>query len=237
MNFNDYQRPSVAVDTVLFRCVDIDRGHRKGNGKELQVLLIKRKDEPFVNSWSLPGGFMSCESGNLYDTAKNKLLEKTGISNVYIEQLATFDMLNRDPRGRVLSVTYLGVTNEEKYTKNESYTHEAKWFSIKNNSLETENIILNINELAFDHGTIIVEALNRLKNKIDYSDLAFYLLPEKFTIKEAQLLFEVVLGYRIDSFRRKLGKRVLETEEFVQRVGKPAQLFVFNKDWKKEEFL
>lgn len=230
MNFNDYEKPSVAVDIALFRCIDVDRGYRRGKGKQLQIMLVYRREEPFKCQWSLPGGFVSASSGLLDETAKTKLKEKTGISNVYMEQLKTFDMLDRDPRGRVLSVSYLGVTHEDSYVLDTDKNYVAAWFSIENGVLVSGNRTISFDSLAFDHKTIIFEALKRMKNKIEYTDLAYYLLPEKFTIKEAQLLFEIILGYRIDSFRRKLGNRIIETDEIVQRVGKPAKLFIKNKE-------
>lgn len=232
MSLQDYDRPNVAVDAVIFKSININRGKRKGAGKALMVLLVKRSQDEYVGQWSLPGGFMGVTS-LLQDTIEKKLREKAGVSNVYLEQLKTFDSPARDPRNRVLSVSYLGVTNDDTIII-ESPQLETKWFMVCKDRLFAEDEVLEYDSLAFDHETIIKEGLNRLKGKLDYSDLAFHLLPKQFTIKEAQMLFEVILGYRIDSFRRKLGSRVIETGNMVQRVGKPAQLFEFNPNWIKE---
>lgn len=225
----EYKKPSVTADVVLFRCIDVDKGIRKGPGKELQVLLIKRNVAPCKNQWSLPGGFVSCDDGMLLETAKTKLKAKAGISEVYLEQLKTFDALDRDPRGRVISVAYLGLAHDSRCIQT-SGTCEAKWFKVCDIGVEYEisggTAFINGKNLAFDHWEIIKEGIERLRGKLEYSDIVFELLPEKFTIKEAQQIFEVILGYRTDSFRRKLGHRVTETNEYVQRVGKPAKLFI-----------
>ena len=94
-DFMDYERPSVTADVVLLRMKDVFTGNRSENNKKLQVMLIKRKEEPDIGKWSLPGGFVGIDD-TIENTAKNKVLEKTGYQDFYLEQLYTFDKPNRD---------------------------------------------------------------------------------------------------------------------------------------------
>lgn len=232
MSIHDFEKPSVTVDIVTLKAVNTYINSKKGPGKALSILLVKRDEEPFKNKWSLPGGFVNVNE-NLEDKAKSKLLEKTGVKDLYLEQLYTFSDINRDPRGRVISVAYMALTNDEKLNQDIiSASKETKWFTINDNTLISEDETINIKDLAFDHQNIIKTALSRLNGKIEYTDVAFHLLPHKFTIKEIQLLFECIMGYRIDSFQRKMGNRIIETDEIIKVVGRPARLFIFNKEWK-----
>ena len=232
MKFEEYKKPSLTADIVALKSVNTFKGKRKGPGKALSILLVKRDEEPFKNKWSLPGGFINIDE-DVEEKALQRLSEKTGVKDIYLEQLYTFSDKNRDPRGRVVSIAYMALTNDEKLNQKISEaSKETKWFIIEENKLISDDEEININDLAFDHSKILNTALSRLKGKIEYTNLAFYLLPEKFTIKEIQLLFEAIMGYRIDSFQRKMGSRIEETNEIVKIVGRPAKLFKFNKNWK-----
>ena len=88
--FLEYERPSVTADVVLLRTIDAEHNNRKNNGKELQVRLYKRKEEPFDAKWSLPGGFVGVDK-TIEETARKKVEEKVGYNNFYLEQLYTFD--------------------------------------------------------------------------------------------------------------------------------------------------
>src|SRR5687768_8585541 len=103
-SFHHYKNPSLSIDIVLF-------GY---DGINLSVLLLNRKEEPFKNRWTLPGGFVKMDE-ELLQTSERILEDKTGIKNIYLEQLFTFDKPDRDPRGRVISVTYFGLVNPKKY--------------------------------------------------------------------------------------------------------------------------
>lgn len=206
----------VTVDVVLF-------GIHEGN---LEVLLVKRKYDPFKSCWALPGGFLSDEDDTLEQAAKRELFEETNVSDVYIEQLYTFGNRGRDPRGRVVTVAYLGLlrSNLELELKASTDAAGVAWWPVN-----------NLPEPSFDHGQIISYARQRLKYKIEYSPAAFKLMPEKFTLRDLQDVYETVLGKSVDNrnFRKKfLAKGVLqELDETSQEASfRPARLYAFSED-------
>jgi len=207
----DYERPAVTVDIVIFT---IKSG-------ELKVLLIKRHIQPFKDKWAIPGGFVGI-SQSLDDAAKFKLEQKTGVKDVYLEQLYTFGDPNRDARGRVITVTYFALINSDtillKNGKDGKDDFEAEWFSISKMPL-----------LAFDHKLIMEYALKRLKWKFEYTTVAFSLLPKKFTMTQLQELYEVVFVEKFDkrNFRKKiLSLEILEEQEVMRNVSfRPPQLY------------
>jgi len=209
----DYPRPAVTTDCIIFGFDETD----------LKVLLIERGIEPFKGSWAFPGGFLNMDE-TAEEGAKRELEEETGLKNVFIEQLYTFSDVNRDPRGRVISVVYFALVKLENYkAKAGDDASKAEWFSVK-----------EIPTLAFDHEMILRKALYRLKGKIRYQPVGFELLPEKFTLSELQHLYEVVLELKLDkrNFRRKIQKMdlLIETGEKEQNVQhKAAMLYKFNK--------
>ena len=138
----DYPRPSVTVDIVLL----------SDTGSCLQVLLIRRKNPPFRNLWALPGGFLEMDE-SLQESALRELHEETGISDVKLTQIGVFGNPNRDPRGRVITIAYLGILkSEQQKAVAGSDASEVAWFST-----------LDLPELAFDHNDIIKKALEELK--------------------------------------------------------------------------
>ncbi|MEM6517200.1 MAG: NUDIX domain-containing protein, partial [Bacteroidota bacterium] len=180
------QNIKVAVDAVVF-------GYTKKG--QLDVLLIKRKIEPFKDSWALPGGLVQ-ENESLDHAVKRELKEETGVEVDFLEQLYTFGTPNRDPRNRVVSVVYFGMVSPKHY-KLEASTdaEEADWFDI-----------LKLPELAFDHLEIFEIALKRLRAKIQYQPIGFNLLGKKFPFSAIEDLYTTVLGQNIDrrNFRKKL---------------------------------
>lgn len=229
----EYEHPFVTCDVCLMSVGDVYMGKRKGLGKELQVLLVKRTEAPEKGLWALPGGFADKDKC-LKDVAFDKTFEKTGLKDYYLEQLYTFDTPNRDERGWVLSVAYLGLVDKATIKSEYKGTLESKWFWFNGNGLtdvDGDGIDIDIDDLAFDHGEILRMAHSRLAGKLEYTDVASYILPEFFTIRDAQLAFKAILGYRTDSFRRKLGNRVIETDEIqTDSYGRPAKLFKWNKE-------
>lgn len=134
----DYPRPSVTVDIVLLT----DAFPRP------EVLLIQRKNPPFQGTWALPGGFIEMDE-TLEATARRELYEETGVSDVHLRQVATFGHPDRDPRGRVITVVYVGIVKKtEQNAIAGSDAAEVAWFSTD-----------NLPPLAFDHGEIIQKAL------------------------------------------------------------------------------
>ena len=138
------------------------------------------------------------ESEDCEQAAYRELQEETNVKNVYLEQLYTFSDVKRDPRGRVISIAYMALVARENMTiKAGSDAIEANFFPIE-----------NLPKLAFDHKKILGYALQRLRRKIEYTNVAQYILPKKFTLSELQKVYEIVLGQDIDvrNFRKKVDK-------------------------------
>jgi 8-oxo-dGTP diphosphatase len=201
---------SIAVDIVVFTVVD----------SQLQVLLTKRPIEPFSGCWSLPGGFVA-EDESADDAAERALADKTGVENVFLEQLYTFSAPDRDPRSRVVSVAYYALVSQDKLHDGEG-TREPRWFPLAG----AEHL-----DLAFDHKAILETAIERIRGKIDYAPIGFQLLPKRFTLTDIQTVYEAVLGQSIDkrNFRTKLLRSglVREVNEFRKGPHRPARLYEF----------
>src|SRR4051812_7586422 len=179
----DYPRPSVTVDLVVFTILDA----------QLRVLLVKRKEHPFKGTWALPGGFVRVDDtgptqGEDLDAAAHReLLEETGLTGdrVFLEQLYTFGKANRDPRMRVISVAYYALVRPDlaPIVRAGGDVSDAQWFVVES---------LKKVELAFDHREVVQTALDRVRGKLDYSNLAFDLVPLTFTIPELRTVFSIV---------------------------------------------
>ncbi|MGV8980741.1 NrtR DNA-binding winged helix domain-containing protein [Clostridium sp.] len=280
-----YDRPSNTVDMLLFTVDDVPV-EKKDPDKALKILLIKRADHPYLGCYAIPGGFVHINEA-LSTACFRELKEETNIDNVYFEQLRTFgDLVERDPRMRVISIAYLALANKNniKPIAGDDAT-EAKWFTVKkdfissNDSgtsrvdcynltfvsddgdikigyLVTERFVKNgiisikvpsyeplewsSEELAFDHIDLVYYAIERLKNKIEYTPIAFTLLPEYFTLREAQKLYEAILNvekpFSRANFRRKIKKMVIKTEKEKLTSGRPAICYKFNEGWEHSFF-
>jgi 8-oxo-dGTP diphosphatase len=212
----EYPRPSVTVDCVIFGL----------DNESLKVLLIQRKHDPFAGTWALPGGFVDMDEP-IHRAAQRELEEETGISDMYMEQLYTFGDVERDPRGRVISIAYYALVNLSDYQNKvvaASDASQAKWFAVA--ALPT---------LAFDHAKIMEIATNRLKNKVRYQPIGFELLPEKFTLGSLHKLYEIILGRELDkrNFRKKILKMnlLVELDETQKGVShRAAKLYKFDKE-------
>src|SRR5712691_663877 len=209
-----YPRAALTVDGVAF-------GYDEG---ELKVLLIQRGLEPFKGRWALPGGFVRVEE-TLDEAARRELDEEAGLKDVFLEQLYTFGVVDRDPRERVVSVAYYALVKlSEHRAKAATDAANAEWFPVSRTP-----------RLAFDHADILATALSRLKGKVRYQPVGFELLPPRFTLSQLQHLYEAVLGTDLDkrNFRKKvLGFGLLVPLKETQMAGRhrPAQLFRFNAD-------
>ena len=143
----DWPRPMVTVDAVVF---NISSGR-------ISLLLIQRKNEPYKGQWAIPGGFVDMDE-ELEDAAARELAEETGLTDVPLEQMHTFGTIGRDPRGRMITITFLGVVGEQHTEiKAGDDAAEAKWFDI-------ENLPDN---LAFDHDHVANFAIKKLEGKND----------------------------------------------------------------------
>ena len=251
----NYERPSVTVDILIFSLIDKKaETKRTVSQKELRVLLIKRKDHPFMHCWAIPGGFVNMDE-NLETAAYRELKEETNVEDVYLEQLYTFGNVGRDPRMRVISTAYLALTSQEDIEPVAGDdAKEAKWFIVQNGeqylklvSEDGKDVICydkttkkdslkDGSALAFDHLDILLMGLDRLKNKVDYTDVAFSLLPEVFTITEARNVYEILLGKQIDkaNFGREIKKKVIETDQYADDYKK-SQLYRFNPCWNNKK--
>ncbi len=214
----EYPRPALASDCVIFGF----------DGGDLKVLLTEREKEPFKNKWALPGGFVFIEE-TTEECAKRILHEKTGIKNVFVEQLFTFSEIDRDPRERIVSVSYYALVNTYQYELIAGRdTLKTEWFALS-----------DLPKLGFDHAKIIKMALQRIKGKVNYQPIGFELLNEKFTLSQLQQLYEAILEVQIDkrNFRKKiLGMALLkELDEKEKNVAhKAARFYSFDKKAYKE---
>ncbi len=200
----------VAVDIVIFT---IQSG-------ELRVLLVKRGIPPFLGQFAIPGGFV-LKDESLDQAALRELKEETGVGEVYLEQLYSFGNPGRDPRGRVITIAYYALISAGRSPLVAGTdASDAGWWAIR-----------ELPPLAFDHRKILDYALERLRNKLEYTTVGFQLLPPRFTLTELQEVYEVILDRKLDkrNFRRKLAlQKVLRPTRELRRGGRrPARLYEF----------
>ena len=226
-NFMSYERPSVTADVVMFKVHDKIIDKRQKSKKSLRVLLIRRDAEPYAGKWSLPGGFVGIDE-TIEEVARRKVLEKTGYDQYYLEQLYTFDGIDRDSRWRVISTAYIGVMKPHTFTKQYG-THAGEWFEIlDDNTLIGIDTLrtLTFDDLAFDHGKIITKALERVRGKLFYSDIGFEFEEEEFTVGSLQGTFETILNKPISNFKRTMDNRIEETDKTVYGMAyRPAKVY------------
>lgn len=215
---DQYLNPSLTVDVVVFTIVE----------GELKVLLIKRPHNPFCGFYALPGGFLL--KGETMEKAVERLIhDKAGVKKIYFEQLYTFGGLDRDPRGPVFSVAYFALMPKEKIVFADlADAQSPEFWPVK-----------KLPRMAFDHAQIIKYAQSRLQMKLEYTNVAYSLLPQNFTLTQLQKIYETILEKKIDkrNFRKKYDKLGLLTDTHKILKGeraRPARLFSF-KAQKKEE--
>ena len=202
----------VTVDLVIFTVRD----------DALQVLLVQRGAAPFKDRWALPGGFVR-EDEPLERAALRELEEETGVRDVYLEQLYTFGDPGRDPRGRVITVAYFALIASDRQTLAAGTdAAAARWFPAGAPPA-----------LAFDHRQILDYAVERLRNKLEYTTVGFQLLPARFTLTQLQRVYEAILGRALDkrNFRRKMELLDILTplDEWAREgPSRPAQLHRFS---------
>jgi 8-oxo-dGTP diphosphatase len=217
-----HPRPALTVDCVIF-----GYDHRLEEA-DLKVLLIERDIEPFRGKWALPGGFVQMDE-TLEAAAHRELHEETGLEKIYLEQLFTFGAVDRDPRGRVVSVSYFALVNlVEKRIRAGTDASNVRWFSVN-----------ELPALAFDHKTILGTALERLRGKVRYQPIGFELLPDRFTLTELQTLYETVLETTLDkrNFRKKIESYQLLRDSGEMQRGKAhraARLYTFDRQRYKQ---
>jgi len=203
--------PAITVDVVAFTLRDDD----------LLALLIQRQAPPFKGRWAIPSECIR-DAEPLEATALCTL-EKYDVHDMYLEQLYAFGDARRDPRGRTIAVAYLALVPATSATRAGSDTSDVRWWSVYKPP-----------RLALDHAQILDYALQRLRNKLEYTAVGFRLLPPAFTLTEIQRAYEVVLGSPMD--KRNFRRRILEAgiiEETGERgfsIGRPARLYRLRSD-------
>ena len=224
-----FDRPSVTVDLVLMSIVD----------RAPSVLLTRRQEHPFIDHWALPGGFVRIDE-SLDDAAHRLLAEKANMADLYVEQLYTFGAVGRDPRMRIISVAYFALLPAERFaaalTAREGLALAALTLpdeAVTAGGAEIRSAAGEPLPLAFDHAEILGHAIRRLRGKLDYSHVAFALLPERFTLRALQDVHEAIRGKQLNkpAFRRRMLDRgwLIPTgaRESAGSV-RPAALYRFN---------
>lgn len=260
----DYPRPSVTVDNLIFTVED----------NKLKILLIKRKNHPDIDTWALPGGFVECgENGETAEQAAyRELKEETNLENIYMEQLYTWSEVERDPRMRVMSVSFLALINKNGTNiKAGDDAEDVAWFSIEKSLIGTDkngiisydlilkneeknieiiakvfdmprqngvltsyksNIVQTSEEiLAFDHINIVNMGIDRLRNKVEYTPIAFNLVPIEFTLPQLQKIYEIILGKKLykKNFRDKINSLIVPVDKKDGgHTGPKAQMYKYN---------
>ena len=256
-----FEKLSMTADILILSVSSKDTdNYRKTDQKCMSILLVKRKEYPFLNKWCLPGGFLNPKTETLEECAKRVLKRETNLSNIYLEQLYTFDALDRDPRMRVVSTGFVALIDKNQLTEKVEY---ASWFDVV--KLEEKNHVVKIvlsngeeiinfsikkelrkkttdrydyiikenEDLAFDHARVILAGIERIKNKVNYTDVVFNMMPEYFTLGELQQVYEVILNKKLldPAFRRIIANKVEKTERMKTGEGhRPSYLFRYKKN-------
>jgi 8-oxo-dGTP diphosphatase len=210
-----YEKPLVTVDVVLFTLIQ----------GRLKVLMIKRTSEPYRECWAVPGGFINVGE-TLEEAAFRWLKQRTGVAEIYMEQFAAFGNPQRDPRARVITVSYYALVNDAllpaQPPQEEGHHEEVAWLNVT-----------QLPPLAFDHDLLITGALHRIRERLEHSSMAFQLLPKKFTLTQLQRVYELILDKTMD--KRNFRKKMLATGILKELLGetsmdgfhRPAQLYAF----------
>ncbi len=257
-NPSDYPSFGVATDILVFGISsESQSNYKKLDAKKMSVLLVKRDSFPFKGKWCLPGGFVGIDE-ELDNAPKRILKRETGVDNIYLEQLYTFGGVDRDPRMRIVTSSYMALVDKDKITI--SNDGNVSWFDIVNQEDKDGKISITLSngsedlkfvikktlrelttdrysftiesndDLAFDNPLIIVSGIERLKNKIEYTDIVFNMMPRLFTLGELQKVYEVILGKKLldPAFRRIIANKVEPTDEYKTGEGhRPSRLFKY----------
>ncbi len=253
-----YEKLSMTADILVLSVSSKDtENYRKNEDKRMSILLVKREEYPYKGKWCLPGGFLDPKKETLEECARRVLKKETNLSDLYLEQLYTFDRLNRDPRLRVISTSFVALVDKNKLKEK---VKNASWFDIikmeeKNNIVSfvlengEEKIEFKVRKtlrertsdryqftteentsLAFDHDIVILAGIERIRNKLSYTDIVFHMLPEYFTLGELQRVYEVLLNKKLldPAFRRMIADKVIKTERMKTGEGhRPSYLYKY----------
>jgi len=253
-----FDQLSMTADILILSVSSKDSiNYRKTDKKMMSILLVKREDYPFKDKWCLPGGFLDPKIETLEECAKRVLKRETNLSDIYLEQLYTFDKVDRDPRMRVVSTSFVALIDKERLTQE---VKNASWFDVidikeKNNvvciTLSNGNEVIDFKikkelrekttdryhfvsidnkSIAFDHDLVILAGIERIRNKANYTDIVFNMMPEYFTLGELQQVYEVILNKKLldPAFRRIIAKKTIKTEKMKTGEGhRPSYLFKY----------
>lgn len=207
--FNEVKTHEITVDIVILTI----------KNDALNVLLVKRNNEPFKDKWAIPGGYVRM-SENLDEAAMRVLKEKTNVENIYLEQLYTFGDPLRHPVSRVITCAYFALIRSEDVEVVTS--DDLAWHKVS-----------DLPPLAFDHKEIIEYSLKRTRERLEMCPVAYQLLNEKFTLTEMQKAYEMIMEKKLD--KRNFRKKVITTDglrelnEFSKTSSKrPARLYTFD---------
>lgn len=262
-NPSDYPSFAVSTDILVFGISSVDDSdYKKLDNKKMSILLVKRENYPFKNKWCLPGGFVKIDE-NLEDAPKRILKMETGLSNIYLEQLYTFGSIKRDPRMRVVASSYMALIDKDKL--NDKLGSNTSWFDIVKYDEDKDKIefilsngyeeisfsikkilrelttdrysfeIIKNDKLAFDNPLTIVAGHERLRNKLEYTDIVFNMMGEYFTLGELQKVYELILGKKLldPAFRRIIANKVEKTDKYKTGEGhRPSRLFKYKNNIK-----
>ena len=217
INLDKYEKPSVAVDLAILTVID----------GQLRVLLVDRPRED-IPGWAMPGGFVRIDEA-LDQAVQRVLAEKVGVQGVHFEQLASYGALDRDPRGRVISIVYLALCPAQILGDRPLARLQVDWPGETGGPAQAllDGAPL---PLAFDHAEILGDVVKRLRGKLDYSPIGYAFLPPRFTLREVQEVHEAILGKPLKKppFRRKLLDRGMIAPTGVFETGgayRPAELY------------
>jgi len=254
---NDRFNFAYTADVLIFSVDSRENDNcRELPQKYFRILLVNRKKEPDKGKWCLPGGYVDFDETS-QDAAKRILKKETNLNNVYMEQLETFDNVDRDSRGRTISTSYMSLVDKTKLFDKVGET--ANWFDIYiddsnevinikliNNETELEFYakrfiknkttnnyeyeLIGSNEIAFDHALMILKGIYDLRKKAIDTDIIFNLMPSEFTIGELKQVYEIILGCPLinSAFRRTISKKVKSTNNYVKTGGhRPSELYKY----------
>ena len=245
-------------DLLIFGIDSRESGNVRSLPKKyFSLLLVKRNKEPFINKWCLPGGYVKTDETS--KQAAIRILEKeTSLKDVYIQQVGVYDAVDRDPRGRTISSSYMAlidrtILNQElskdvawfdieveekdnvikiKLTNEDIIAYDVKKITIDKKTNEYEYEFIGNSELAFDHAEIIIKGIMDLRNKVNNTDIVFNLMPEEFTIGELKQVYSLLLGKELvnSAFRRVIAPKIIETGKMISTGGhRPSMLCKYNE--------
>ena len=246
----------VTTDSIIFYIESRKNEDIRGlPNKYFGVLLVNMNNDIYQNKWVLPGGFVNLDE-TLEEANKRILKKETNLTNVYTEQIGAFSKIDRDPRGRCVSIAFMSLIDKTKLKNN--LGENASWFDISFNeddkkcyiTLSNGEVELNLKykkklmdektkeykyisetqELGFDHEEILIKGIINLREKVNKTDVAFNLMPEEFTIGELKQVYELILGKKLinSAFRRVIKDKIISTDNYIKTGGhRPSCLFKY----------